>query len=52
MNIEENKLMLVLWRINPLLGKDSVNTSPRKNTGTSVGRPLLGNGLVNKPSQH
>jgi hypothetical protein len=39
--------MLILWRIDPLLGNDSVNTFPREPTHTTIGRLLLGNGSVN-----
>jgi hypothetical protein len=41
----------IMWRIDPLLGNDSVNTFPREPTRATVGRLLLGNRSVNKPSQ-
>jgi hypothetical protein len=34
-----------------LLGNDLVNTFPGKRMRETIGRPLLGNGSVNKPSQ-
>jgi hypothetical protein len=37
-----------LWRIDPLLGNDSVNTFPRKRTSAKIRHLLLGNGSVNK----
>jgi hypothetical protein len=37
-------------RIDPLLGNDSVNKSPREPTRETIGRLLLGNGSVNKPN--
>jgi hypothetical protein len=40
-----------LWRTNPLLGNDSVNTFPRKRASATIGRLLLDSGSVNKPSQ-
>jgi hypothetical protein len=36
----------ILWRIDPLLGNDSVNTFPREPTRAKIGCPLLGNGSV------
>jgi hypothetical protein len=42
----------VLWRIDPLLGNDSVNTFPRKRTHATIWRPLLRNGSVNKLQQY
>jgi hypothetical protein len=45
-------LMLnILWRIDPLLGNDSVNALPRESTRATIGRPLQSNGSVNKPFQ-
>jgi hypothetical protein len=41
---------LIFGCIHPLLGNDSVNIFPRKRT-RAIGRPLLGNGSVNKRSQ-
>jgi hypothetical protein len=38
--------LYVLWRIDPLLGNDSVNTFPREPTRETIGRLLLGNGAV------
>jgi hypothetical protein len=43
-------LLKMLWRIDPLLGNDSVNIFPQKRTG-ATGRLFLDNGSVNKPSQ-
>jgi hypothetical protein len=40
-----------LRRIDLLLGNDSKNTFPLKRTRATTGRPLVGNGSVNKPSQ-
>jgi hypothetical protein len=40
---------MVLWRIEPLLGNDSVNTFPREPTRATIGRLLLSKGSVNKP---
>jgi hypothetical protein len=37
----------VLWRIDPLLVNDSVNTFPRESARLTVGHPLLGNWAVN-----
>jgi hypothetical protein len=44
-----NSISCVLWRIDPLLGNDSINTFPREPTRAKVGRLLLGNGSVNTP---
>jgi hypothetical protein len=41
--------VLILWRIDPLLGNDSVSTFPRKHTRATIGRTLLGNRSVNTP---
>jgi hypothetical protein len=38
-----------LWRIDPLLDNDSVNTFPREQTRITVECLLLGNGSVNTP---
>jgi hypothetical protein len=43
------KYATILWRIDPLLGNDSVNTFPRKRTRAAIWRLLLGNGSVNWP---
>jgi hypothetical protein len=37
--------------IDPLLSNDSVNKFPWKPMCSTIERPLLGNGSVNKPSQ-
>jgi hypothetical protein len=42
-------LVFILWRIDPLLGNDSVNTFPWESTHETIGRVLLGNGSVNTP---
>lgn len=34
-----------------LLSNNSVNAFPRKHTGATIGRSLLGDGSVNNPSQ-
>jgi hypothetical protein len=39
----------LLWRIDPLLGNDLVNTFPREPTRATIERLLLGNGSVNTP---
>jgi hypothetical protein len=39
----------ILWRINRLLGNDSLNTFPREPTRVTIGYLLLGNGPVNTP---
>jgi hypothetical protein len=39
----------ILWRIDLLLGNDSVNIFPREATCGKIGRLLLGNGSVNTP---
>jgi hypothetical protein len=41
----------ILLRVYPLLVNDSVNTFLHKRERATIGRPLLGNGSVNKPSQ-
>jgi hypothetical protein len=41
----------IFWRVDPLLGNDSVNTFQRKPTWATVGRLLLVNGAVNTPRQ-
>jgi hypothetical protein len=38
----------ILCRVHPLLGNDTVNTFPRKQT-RRIGCPLLANGSVNIP---
>jgi hypothetical protein len=43
-------LEYILLRIDPLLGNDSVNTFPHKQTRATIGRPLLGNGSVKQAS--
>jgi hypothetical protein len=40
--------MFILWRIDPLIGNDSVNTVPREPTRATICL-LLGNGSVNTP---
>jgi hypothetical protein len=37
----------ILWRIHPLLGNVSVNTSPRETTRATTGHLFLSNGSVN-----
>jgi hypothetical protein len=49
LNLLDASLWLNLWRIYPLLGSASINTFPRKSTRATIGRPLLGNGSINKP---
>jgi hypothetical protein len=39
----------ILWRIDLLLGNDSVNIFPREPTHVTIGRLLLGNGSVQTP---
>jgi hypothetical protein len=41
------RALKILWRIDPLLGNDSVNTFPREPTSATTGRLLLDNGSVN-----
>jgi hypothetical protein len=41
--------IFVLWRVYPVLGKDSVNTFPHKQTRLIIGCLLLGNRSVNTP---
>jgi hypothetical protein len=47
----ENSTCKLLRRIDSLLGNDWVNIFQRKRTRSTIGRPLIGNGSVNKPSQ-
>jgi hypothetical protein len=42
---------IVLWRVYPLIGNDSVNTFPKEPTRVTTGRLMLGNGEVNTPRQ-
>jgi hypothetical protein len=42
-------ILCILWRINQLLGNDSVNTFPRELTCAKLRRLLLENGSVNTP---
>jgi hypothetical protein len=45
------RLLYIVWRIDPFLGNDSVNTFPREPTCVTIGRPLLRKGYVNKSSK-
>jgi hypothetical protein len=42
--------IIILLRIYPLLGNDSLNTFPLEPTRETIGRLLLVKGSVNKPS--
>jgi hypothetical protein len=50
-HIKYFSLSLKLLRMYSLLGNDSVNIFRRKRVRATIGRPLLGNVPVNKPSQ-
>jgi hypothetical protein len=48
-NIHGRVYIYILWRIEPLLGNDSVKIFEREPTRSTMGRLLLDNGSVNTP---
>jgi hypothetical protein len=45
----KEEMAVTMWRLYLLLGNNSVNTFPQKQTHGTIGRPLLGNGSINAP---
>jgi hypothetical protein len=50
--VASNGITFILWRTDPLLGNDSLNTFPWEPTSATITRLLLGNGSVNTPKQY